>query len=339
MLRIELNGVPIRLIGDTHLGKVFQTGIPLDRRGEREESIWKQFEEELTAPGDEVYFIHVGDLFDKFVVPFKTIMRAADILDRATRRVLILRGNHDASRDNDEVSAFDILEAIIGNESLVFIKEPTIIPLDNNDNYIGLVPWDPFNSPAVLVSRLAVQLEVEWMRGLGGRFSAVFGHWDVDPITANYGNMIPMDELRGITDRVYTGHVHTPQVIYPMYGTGPEVTIVGAIQPMSHGEDPQGKIYKTMTLSQVAAYLETNGPDSLRNNAVRILLGEGEELPNIDCLQLTAKPKHEDDKIEVRFEQYDLETMFRKCFTDFGVEPELIQEAWDYYQTLRNAQE
>lgn len=356
MLRIELDGIPIRLIGDTHLGKVFQTGIPLDRRGEREESIWKQFEEELTAPGDEVLFIHMGDLFDKMVVPFNVLMRAANLLSSATRRVLILRGNHDASRDTGQVSAFDVLEAIIGDSSwtsrdialrnserVSFITQPTIIPLSNDNNYIGLIPWDPFRSPQLLVADIATQLEVNWQKGLGGRFSAIFGHWDIDKITASYGNMIPTPELQKITNKVYIGHVHTPGFFSPMAtgmsGNSLGITVVGSIQPMSHGEDPAGKIYKTMTLSQVDAYLKENGPQSLRDCAVRVLLGKDEELPELDCLQLTAKPKQEDDNLEVKFEQYDLETMFRKVFQEYDIEEGLTQEAWTYYQTLRNAEE
>ena len=71
----------VRFIGDPHLGRVFKTGVPLHRRGEREEMVWATFEKALTENTQDIDAIVImGDLFDKMHVPNAVVLRASDLL-------------------------------------------------------------------------------------------------------------------------------------------------------------------------------------------------------------------------------------------------------------------
>ena len=56
----------MKLIGDPHLGRVFKTNVPLDRRGEREVMMQNQFWDEIHSIDDLI--VIVGDLFDHWYV-------------------------------------------------------------------------------------------------------------------------------------------------------------------------------------------------------------------------------------------------------------------------------
>ena len=113
----------ITFLGDPHLGKRFVTGVPLHRRGEREESQWKDFERSIWTCTTPVH-VCMGDIFDKFIVPPEVVIRVATIYMEASKDVeyFIILGNHDASRDQSRGSSFDLLQAI-----LTPIKNVTLI--------------------------------------------------------------------------------------------------------------------------------------------------------------------------------------------------------------------
>ena len=65
----------VQTLGDPHLARKFNTGVPTHRKGEREEMVKDTFAGIVNAPG---YKLHVcmGDLFDKFRVPEEDILFA-----------------------------------------------------------------------------------------------------------------------------------------------------------------------------------------------------------------------------------------------------------------------
>ena len=91
-------------LGDVHLGRAFVHGVPpLHRRGEREAMLWRGFAESLSNVSTPLH-ICMGDLFDRAVVSYDTIVSAARLYTQAAAqfpqtKFIILRGNHDASRD------------------------------------------------------------------------------------------------------------------------------------------------------------------------------------------------------------------------------------------------
>lgn len=107
----------IKLLGDVHLGKRFKTNVPLHRRGDRERMQWAEFEAHLNDVEAGDVHIQVGDLFDEAIVPYGVIYRAAQTYARSAMlhpmvTYILYRGNHDASRDVEKVTAFQMLSLI-----------------------------------------------------------------------------------------------------------------------------------------------------------------------------------------------------------------------------------
>src|SRR4051794_6184961 len=197
---------------------------------------WRDFAQSLATVTTPLH-ICMGDLFDRAVVPYETIVSAARLyMDAAAKfprtKFVILRGNHDTSRDADKISAFDVFSMIVeGAENIRPIAEPQQV-----EGY-WFCPWDPVRSAAELVAQYATPA------------LAAFGHFD---ITGNEHNLVPVQELAaaGIT-KVYTGHVHLPQ---KFTRAGVDVIVTGSMQPLAHGEDPSQRLYVTRSLAEV----ETN---------------------------------------------------------------------------------
>lgn len=62
-MKIKLSdGRIVNAIGDPHLGRKFEVGVPLARRGQREAAQMRDFREKLMEEAD--VCIVVGDLFD-----------------------------------------------------------------------------------------------------------------------------------------------------------------------------------------------------------------------------------------------------------------------------------
>ena len=101
----------IKILPDPHIGRKFCTGVPLHRLGEREMSQMADLRRSL-MDGPETYHICTGDLFDRFVVPNHVLLAVYErysvaALSRSDRQFVILRGNHDASRDVSKISSFE----------------------------------------------------------------------------------------------------------------------------------------------------------------------------------------------------------------------------------------
>jgi len=232
---------------------------------------------------------------------------------REQTKFVILRGNHDASRDADKVSAFDVFSMIVGGVANICpVAEPV-----NIDGY-WFFPWDPVCSAADLVEQY------------GTPAPGAFGHWD---ITGDDHNLIPVQELAaaGIA-KIYTGHTHLPQ---KFTRAGVDVIVTGSMQPMAHGEDPEERLYVTRSLPEVEA-----DPEAYKDKCLRVDLRPGEVFDmEIDCLQLTVRrPDEELCDEAVVLGDFDLMALFQTAFDAEGVPEPFRGKVIEQYHRHRMAQ-
>jgi len=328
-MRIKLAGKSIELIGDPHLGRKFEVGVPLSRRGEREEAVMADFQERMQRAAD--FTICMGDIFDKFVVAPEIELFAADQFNTGEGVLrYCLRGNHDASRDTAKASSFDVFSELLDSEREAHAvkDEPHFQPL-KLDHWIVMIPWHPFRNAA----QMAADALEQWVKMGKPKVHAAFGHWDTEDFSefgGNTDNLVPLAQLRQMTDTIYTGHVHTPGVKQIGHI---QLISVGSMQPYTHGEDPDGEVYETLTLKE----LESRDPASLKNKCIRIELEEGEEAPaDIDALQVTIKRKK--DKIEkgdeVRVDAFDLDRLYKESMEKHKVPKEISERINVKFQEL-----
>lgn len=270
------------VLGDPHLGRKFETGVPLHRRGDREQLQRQKFIDSLMNAKAEVH-VTMGDLFDKFIVPPEVVLFAAHAYMRAAEDnpntfYVILRGNHDVSRNTDKASSWDLFVALVD-------QCPNVWAVDEHPvEHVGMlfVPYDPFNYDH-----------------LGGYLNAgietVFGHFDIVDFGGH--NVIPTKLFadNGIKLAI-NGHDHLARTLVR---DGVEIHVTGSMEPFTHAEDPAGELYVTLSLDEIA------GRD-LTNKNVRVLLKPGETLPDgLDCLSLTAKRLADDEDRTVDTEEFD----------------------------------
>lgn len=303
-------------LGDPHLGRRFLKGVPLDRRGERETAVRSDFITHLAGPKELTVHITMGDLFDAPQVSYadvqfayRTYRNAAALRPGVT--YYILQGNHDDSRDLNEVTAWDLFCDLVEHiPNVVPVTEALVSP------HFSLFPWDPVEPAEAMVEKAA------WLIREQGCTTA-YGHWDVDPRTSGH-NLIPTKALAaaGIT-RAYTGHVHLPTIFTR---DGVLVEVVGSMQPYAQGEDGgQGHIrYATLTLAE----LEAVDPASLSNTCVRLRLAPGEQFdgepPN--CLSWNVeRVKGEDDEApaDISMEGFDTRAAARDALDAHEIIPEV----------------
>lgn len=314
----NLDGITVNCIGDVHLGRVFRTGVPLNRIGDREQMVWEQFEDELSIEADVT--IIMGDLFDKFVVPPEVVLEAYRLLrdkDASGGRIIILHGNHDASRDTQKASSFDLLKLLFGQVEDTNVRIVTLFDYDVIEGVVLLFcGWSPFISAAETVTTAGVNQ-------FYGKPSYAFGHWDVTQHGQDDHNLIPLKELADLgVKRVFTGHIHKPD---SFTRNGIEVTVVGSMQPYAHGEEPEGSaLYMTLTPDDADICLESNSEAFCSTN-VRILLADGEEYTReFNCLSKIFKrvPKVDaetGEPVQAGYDTFDLKTMITTTLSEFGV--------------------
>lgn len=322
-----LNG--FKFIGDPHLGKKFNNGVPLHRKGEREAEQMKKFQEELLdlfdSEGNKVEaVIIVGDLFDQFHVSNEVIAKTFEILDQVAITnddvtFLILRGNHDVTRNTALRSSFDLLSLMCRNLVNVHpIPIKTIWTFEGN-KHILLCPYDEFVSTKEAFSGIGNGMYDSF------QFEFVVGHWDTIAFTNDH-NLMPVEQMSKVTKLIINGHEHTPMD----YNVG-DVRIIktGSMLPYSHGEDPNEEYYVTRTLEQV---LET--PDAFKDKCLRITLKKGQELPaEIDARQITIKyvTEEETDETEVVMEEFSIKTLYDEVMKENEVSDELAKEYWEKF--------
>lgn len=295
------------ILGDPHLGRKFKTGVPFHRLGDREESVWRDFEASLRSVKPDQVHVNMGDLFDKFVVPPEVVLRAAQLYLDAARSVdamfVVLEGNHDRSKDTSKQSSFDVFAALVQHQDNIMVVQDRALTWGD----LGFVPYHPFIPTEVIVSELSDNL------------SAVFGHWDITDWGGH--NIIPTEQLaqKGITLAI-SGHEHLPR---EETRHGVQIIGTGSMQPYTHAEDATGEHYVTLTLDEIGKGTH------LRHKNVRVLLKEGETLPvGLDCLSITAKRvTDETERLEVdtsEFESISMGEMLAVALGDLTIKDDLV---------------
>lgn len=259
----KLNNKKIRLVADPHIGRKFEAGVPLHRRGEREAGQIVKLRKALGTPHIDIN-INVGDTFEHPFVTLSAIVSVYDAYCEAATALpdtqfYILAGNHDLPRKIGTTGALDILELLLGGcKNIKVVREVCV--LDD----ILFLPWEWGRT--------------EWSIP-NEPYEAVVGHCDLKSYGGDDSHLFPVGILADVP--LYSGHYHTPGV-YEIDGR--EIYCTGSLEPYSHAEDPDGELYVTLTLNELAQR------DDLEHKMVRVLLKEGEELPTgHPYLALTGK--------------------------------------------------
>jgi predicted phosphodiesterase len=306
---------PFKLIGDPHITRKFDFGVPLARKGERERSLFVDLNERLNS-GDEPMVIMVGDLLEKPLCSLQDLYSILEMILKSAysqpyRTFVMMAGNHDISAQKETKGGFDILNLFNGLvKNLIVVMKPTVI------NKVALFPWE--------WDRTALE-QLEDVRGLKFRYAV--GHWDLVKYDEMYADhMCPALELTKMgAEEIFSGHWHIPGR-YVIEGIA--VTCTGSMQPMSHAEDPNGKLYVTLSLEE---YLETN-PEILKNKYVRVLAEKGEEVTQLpDCLgfkvQRVSKIQSMDDhEPQVSFEGFKVSDVVKRNLAEHNVPEDIATE-------------
>lgn len=264
-------------IGDPHLGRRFENGVPLHRRGEREARQMEKFKAELATDCD--VNIMVGDLFDHPQVSMQVILDAVDAVEDAAKarprtQFFMMAGNHDRSRQLNTVGAWEIFRRMVEG------RHDNLLVVDTVDKCetIAFVPWEWGKPVAQAIEGRFPEVDEEIVH--------VVLHHDLESFGGDDSYLVPTKLIKRLfpnVETIVTGHWHL-EGDYKVDGI--DVTCTGSLEPYSHAEDPNGEMYVTLTLEQ----FEERDPDELKDKCVRILLREGEELPTeLDCAALTAK--------------------------------------------------
>lgn len=314
---IELGTATAGILGDPHLGRSFVRGVSLEKRGLREQLVMDDFRDRLRQAGQYDLFVCMGDLFDKWAVPYNILFQTTmAFLEAATTspstQFIVLAGNHDISRDLEKRGALDLFE-------LVTHSLPNIhVVRHSGDAYfteaggkrLGFFPFHPTKRAEELVTE---PLDV------------AFGHWDT---IFGDDNLIPTKKLAEMGCEIaYTGHVHLPD---QFKRDGVDVIQVGSMQPYAHGED-NGEMYVTLTLDEI------EGKD-LSDKCVRVNLAPGEVLDQeVDCLQLTVRREgtSAEDDDEVSMGDFDLMSLFTQAFEEADVPPPVRTQLIERFEEAR----
>lgn len=338
LLRLK-NKSLVRLIGDPHFGRQFVNGVPLHRRGEREQLQKVTFQTLLNhlyaEDGTKARTcICVGDLFDQFEVDASVVFTVYTLLVEAAYNhpdvdFVILQGNHDVTRNTEAKSSFELLECMLSHmENVLFVRKVEYLMTRDGGETIMFVPYDAFTSAKDLVTAEAQVLR-------GHEISAAVGHWDIEQFSENTHNLVPIEELKQLTKLVITGHVHSHQV--KDLGDEASLLVTGSMLPYSHGEDHSGQYYVTVTLKE---YYDAIEKDSgvFHDKSLRVLLADGEEPPlDVDAFQFTYKKvndKTDAADLEVKMEIFSFKTLYTECMEANGVPKEIQEHYWSRYEVL-----
>lgn len=336
-----------KILGDVHLGRKFTNGVPLHRRGDRERMVNEDFANQLMNYSGPL-LVQPGDLFDSFAVPEAVVLFAYEAVKKASIQnpntgYIFIRGNHDASRDTNRASSFDVFAELIEHlpNVHVFRDVQTIIfnQGKEDETCFGFVPWHPFKSADVLAEEL-----IEYADNLYGvaYFDAVFGHWDVESYGGDHTfNMVPTRILSRVTKTIYTGHIHKPTAFDR---DGVRVNVVGSMQPYAHGEEQEGvhRWYRTIPYGEYTVL--RNAPEVLpafHNANVRVIVQDGEAPEPIDCLSFTTKKAKEVDEgeegdIEVAIAEFNMDSLFAQTLAEQGVSTKVADLVSAKFKELRN---
>lgn len=319
---VTLNdGTTIQTIGDVHLGKKF-SGVPLHKRGIFEAQVINRFKVLLNTKAD--FIVQPGDLFDEFNVDNALVLLAYKlIINAATKnpdiQYVILRGNHDDSKDLTKTSSFAIFATILEAADLsnvtVVGDEPMAIQTPKG-NWIKFIGWSAKHS-ALELAQMGSQEKME----------AIFGHWDLSvPDNVSQHNMIPLDHLN--TELVVVGHTHIPS---DTNRGGKRILVTGSLFPYAHGEQlDTDELFYTIKLADY-------DPEIHDGKIVRFILEDGESIPDGDFLRVSAIPIaggveeiEEDDSV---VEGFDLVVLLKKYLAENGIDDVSRSNILERYQS------
>ena len=275
----------IKTLPDPHMGKAFRTGVPLHRLGEREISQMADLRRSL-MDGPETYHVCTGDLFDRFAVPNHILLAVYEsysvaACSRPDRQFIILRGNHDASRDANRISSFELLALMLRPfKNITVISDKPAVHAGG----LGFIPWHPFKDAEEMAGEFITGAK-DVASEFGTEIKVVFTHNDIEAFGDKVENLIPTKTLSQVTDLIVNGHIHT-FIEQEFDRDGVHVILTGSMQPYTHAENPLGVLYRTLTLAEFDAM----PPEDYRDLNIRLLLSPGQDLPtDVDCLSLTSK--------------------------------------------------
>ena len=258
------------LIGDPHLGRKFEVGVPSHRKGERELEQLALFNQELDEPGDMV--VMVGDLFDHPYVPHNVVSAAiaasiAAAMARPDTTFVHLAGNHDVPRKIDATGAFSVFKQAchLRLPNLHVLTKPEIV------DKVAFFPWEWDRSALDQVKDLKY-----------ADVKAIIGHWDMASFGGEDLHLAPVAALRDAFGEVpiYSGHYHAART-YTVQGV--DIHGVGSLQPYGHAEDPEGLMYVTVDLEDLDVA-------AVADKCVRVRLRPGEVLPDgVDCRSIIGQ--------------------------------------------------
>lgn len=328
----------VYLLGDPHLGRKFNSGVPLDRKGDREYEQLENFHSEVVPikPGRD-FHVTMGDLFDGFQVDNNIVEFAYRTYREASRRnpsveYIILAGNHDLSKDTTKISSFQIFAELCRNLPNVKVVWQTILQREVDGMHFLFVPYSPFCN-----SNEQIRREMPRFKHKPELKFLVFGHWDVE----DYGRdpeetmgLIPFDHFKpDQCEGVITGHDHKRKRFMK---NDIEIFCTGSMLPYAHGEeddDAKDPIYVTMTKDDVLAKLEEN-PDYFKMKCLRVLLEEDQEpFGGVNCFQLTFKrvgtDTSKDAVLDVNVDDFSLKALFDQVMNEHGVSSSLTKSLWE----------
>lgn len=288
------------MITDTHFGRVFKEGVPLNRRGEYENKIISDFERFLSSNVSSI-IIHGGDLFESPYVSNEVLMDVYTVITMSLREdkdYYFIAGNHDIPKDQLMIvnSSFYILSKLFENYCNVhFVFEPEIV----EDNIL-LIPYSHYK---------------EFTDTIPENVDYVIGHFE-DPVPAN---------VAYYDGHKYSGHFHKRHI------TPDGTFFIGSFYPIAFGEETGKDVMETMTLEEY----HKRDEEELKDKRIRIILKDGEELPvQHPCLQLIGKKEIKEDlDIEVKSESdFDFKELFYECLKDC----KNVDELWRRYLELKN---
>lgn len=289
------------LIGDPHLGREFVHNVPLERRGEREAMMMAEFEKLMNA-SDETTVI-VGDLFERPYVSLQTLFQTCDIISSAalakpSRKIIIMAGNHDLPKETEKRGSFHLLASVFELWANVFVLfKPTII------DDVAYFPWQYEVTALEQVEKFNVLPRV------------AVGHWDLESFGSDDSHLCPAERLvaSGVAN-IVSGHWH---IAGTYRVSGVDVICTGSMQPMTHAEDPDNKLYVTLTADEYNA----TDPEDLKDKYVRVYVEDGEEvIQPPTCLGFKVEKTQSEKEIErVNLGTFDMNDILTQAFKSYEV--------------------
>lgn len=339
---IDTGSHRIRFIGDPHIGRIFRTGVKSSLLGVREEMVLKQFRSLLEDDSD--ICVIIGDLFDKFIVSPSVIISVFNILKdvsstNTNKRIYIIPGNHDLSRDKTKYSSYHLLSVMVSELSNVEMINEDPSYFQSGNIYFVLDAYNPFYEDE---DNTSYQDKIDSILNSipKGKTIIGVGHWD--DVRFNHG-YLPNSSLVNRSDLLLSGHIHLP---FRTKYLNTKMAYIGSMQPYTFAEDDREELYITIKHSDLdkifevktdkyGVPLEQEDPAlRFQNKCVRINCYKSYICPyDLKCLSLVYNPIYSDpnksieSQLETKDENtlLDFKTIFMNNIDKSGLE---LEDSW-----------